>query len=79
VSEGKWRYTYGLHQGTEMSKEMGEPKFFDTEQECLTYHAENKIWLRAIGYRVWYAYVRSPRGSEKMIESEPFRPSGSWR
>lgn len=75
MADKKWKYSFGIHQGTTVSRDLGEPKFFETEQECKEYHLDNRNWMRSIGYQIWFATITSPNGKKTQIESSPY---GEW-
>jgi hypothetical protein len=67
--EGKWTLEHGTHKGTLMSRDVCAPQHFDTEQEALTSLSDQKKFYRKWGYVIWFAYLTSPDGTKRELES----------
>ncbi len=61
---GPWTLRWGIHRGTLMSRDTGEPKQFDTVEECRTEAAriDESFIGHGWGYRLWFATAHGPDG-----------------
>jgi hypothetical protein len=70
--ENKWTLTIGIHRGTLMSRDVEQPKEFDTYEEVVAEVNKARKDYASYGYVIWFANVVSPDGKESCIESNPY-------
>ncbi len=68
----KWILNYGIHQGTLMSRDVGQPTEYDSREEAMAAAAANREYYRQIGYKIWFATITDPNGKRTQIESNPY-------
>jgi hypothetical protein len=68
----QYTLTWGIHRGTLISRDTGDPYKFDTEQECIEKAKELDSHFKTIGYKIWYAMITAPDGQRKEIMSNPY-------
>jgi hypothetical protein len=73
---GKWRLGWGIHRGTIMSRDIGQPKTFDSREEAVKAVEELKRDFAKMGYVLWFATLTSPDGQEEQLGLQQ-RPLGS--
>ena len=70
--KSKFILSWGIHAGTLMSRDIGEPYHFDTEEECIDKARKLQSHYRSMGYKIWYANVICPNGETKNIISNRY-------
>ncbi len=68
----KWILKHAIHRGTLTSRDIALPEEFDSEQDATKAHQNHRKFYRGIGYQIWYAYLTSPDGVERKLESNPY-------
>jgi hypothetical protein len=72
--EGKFVLSWGLHNGTWASRDVGDKLTFDSEQEVRERWAKIQQYLDEIGRAVWFAHFTDDQGEQtKLAESTPYR------
>lgn len=69
---GKWTLSIGCHRGTLMSRDMENPKEFDTYDEVVAEWQKARKAYASFGYMIWFANVTSPTGEKSCLESNPY-------
>lgn len=73
MNENKYMLEIGIHNGTLVSRDSEQPKFYDTEDEALSEFYKARTWYRSIGYMIWYAYLTNPDGNKRVLETNSYR------
>jgi len=68
----KWVLRHGVHRGTLISRDMGSPQEFDTEEAARKAYSEQRAFYHSIGYQIWFAYLKSPDGKETCLETNSY-------
>lgn len=67
---GKWKLTWGIHRGTLMSRDTGNPKECDSLEDCKA--EANRLAAsfeeQGFGYRMWFATAHGPDGQIENFE-----------
>lgn len=65
-TESKWTLVHGIHRGTLTSRDSGQSTHNSLE-ECRAKLQEHITFYKSIGYVIWYAYAKSPDGTETIL------------
>lgn len=68
-----WTLTIGIHAGTLISRNIGNPRTFATKEEAMKVYQDDKKWYRRMGYMIWFANLTDPDGNMVCLESNPYR------
>ena len=72
MTEQKWTLVVAIHRGTLTSRDVGQPKEFDTQKEALEEFYSAKKHYRRFGCQIWYATLTDPQGNESTLEQNPY-------
>lgn len=68
----KFVLNWGIHRGTLTSRDIGEPKYFDSEGEAQDELRAMNADFAKIGYQIWFARLTTPDGTEKRLMDNPY-------
>ena len=68
----KYALTIAIHNGTLTSRDIADPKFFNSEEEAITEWQKARNWYQKIGYMIWFAIIIDPNGKEIPLESNMY-------
>ena len=68
----KFILSHGCHRGTLTSRDTGQPQEFDTYDEAYNAYVGHRKFYQTIGYQIWFAEIKSPDGSKKLLESNSY-------
>jgi hypothetical protein len=72
--EGMWEVSYGIHDGTLMSRDSGSPTFHDSSQAARKAFADAKRSYTSLGYRTWFAHMYDEKGLMTELDAPaPYR------
>ncbi len=61
--DGKWRLSWGIHNGTFTSRDMGDPRRCDSREEALAAPAKIRRDFERAGWVIWFATLYAPDGA----------------
>lgn len=64
---GKWLVSYGVHQGTIVSRDSQNPTVHDSEAAARAYFNKLKAGFDADGYRTWFAELIDAQGGRTVL------------
>lgn len=69
-----FRLAWGIHRGTLMSRDVGDPFEASTEKQIVTRFQEIKDHFENyMGMHIWFAYMEKPDGTKvKLCEGVPY-------
>lgn len=67
-----WTVTWGLHHGTLMSRDVGDPISCDSETEARSEFLNLKKDVARIGCQIWFAYLNKPDGTKELLEQNSY-------
>jgi hypothetical protein len=67
-----WRLNWGIHGGTLMSRDVGDPVFADTRKALEMEIERLKKNFSEIGYFLWYASIIDPDGKHEEVFSTSY-------
>jgi hypothetical protein len=70
----RWTLTWGIHRGTLMSRDVGDPYDFDTLEECRTKAQELERAFRRSGCQMWFTTARDNETKEEVHNLVPSMP-----
>jgi hypothetical protein len=72
--EKPWKLHMGCHQGTLMTRDVGDIIGCNSEEECRSVAETIRARWKRSGLKVWFAQAKGPNGENvKVLESEPYR------
>ena len=66
--EAMYELTIGIHRGTITSRDVEQPESFESMDDCIKAVAKAKTFYSGIGYKIWFAEVKSPDGTKTTLE-----------
>ena len=70
--EGKYIFNHGIHRGTLMSRDVGNPEYFDTYEEAYQAYLNAKAQYARYGYQIWFASIKAPDGKETQLPGNAY-------
>jgi len=68
-----WKYYFGLHRGTLISRDSNGPTEKLSLEECREQADEDERFVASIGYQIWFCYAISPDGERvNLKKSAPY-------
>ena len=68
-----YKLEIAIHRGTLTSRDVEEPKNFETYDEAVAEYRKGKAFYRSIGYQIWYATITAPDGAKTTLEQNSYR------
>jgi len=74
-NSNKFKLAWGIHRGTMMSRDIGDPYYFETEKEVIDkLESLKKNYSEApFPCYIWYATIYRPDGTSEQLYSTPYR------
>jgi|GEM_PF-3745621 len=68
-----WTLTWGVHSGTFVSRDVGEPKTgLKDRAACMREAIRLQRHFARLRYSIWYAVANSPDGKKEQLFSTPY-------
>lgn len=64
----EYKITWGIHKRTLTSRDVGDPKEFNTEKEAIQWYKETKNWYAIFNYVFWFCTLHKPNGTKVTME-----------